>query len=131
MSGSSVTHASNPHIGGRKNASVKLSVGKGGGAKTAPPLERFPLGAATTVTLGVDWTLVATGPWPGSISRVLVSQMLPVATVAISPDVTGARATAVGLRVAPSRLVSPARVLLWGLLGCHPSALPQSVFDVP
>ena len=35
---------------------------RNGGAKTAPLLERFPLGAATTVTrrgldLGQDWTL--------------------------------------------------------------------------
>ena len=56
----------------------------------------------------VDWTLVETRPWPGSISRVLVSPMFQP-FVAISLDVTGARTTAVVLRVGPSRLVSPAR----------------------
>ena len=114
VSGSSATHASNPHTSGRKNASVKLSVGKGGGAKTAPLLERFPLGAATTVTPA--WT----GPWlrldlgPARYRECWFHRCFqPI--VAISLDVTGARATAVGLRVAPSRLVSPARCYCGGL----------------
>ena len=51
--------------------------------------------------------------------------------VAIFLDVTGARATAVGLRVTPSRLVSPARCCC-GFFGLPPICTsPQSVFDVP
>ena len=77
----------------------------------SPPAGWFPLpdaGRGYYRYPGVDWTLVVTGPWPNSISRVLVSLNFQL-TVAISLDFTGARATAVGLRVAPSRLVSPAR----------------------
>ena len=49
--------------------------------------------AAATITPSVDGTLVETEPWPGLTSRVLVlmSQLF-------SHDVTGAQATAVGLR---------------------------------
>ena len=54
---------------------------------------RIPLGAAATVTPSVDRTLVETEPWPGLTSRVLVVMSQP-----FSRDVTGARATAVGLR---------------------------------
>ena len=45
--------------------------------------------------------------------------------VAISLDVTGARATAVGLRVTPSRLVSPARCCC-GAFGLPPICLSRS-----
>ena len=50
----------------------------------------------------LDWTLAQL-----DIERAGFTDVLPI--VAISLDVTGARATTVGLRVAPSRLVSPAR----------------------
>ena len=92
------------------------------GAKTAPFLERFPLGAATSVTPA--WT----GPWlrldlgPARYRECWFHRCFqPI--VAISLDVTGARATAVGLRVAPSRLVSPARCCcggFWAATHLHP-----------
>ena len=95
VSRSSATHASNPHTGGRKNASVKMSV-------------EVLSDAPTTVTP------VLTGPWlrldlgPTRYRECWFHPSFqPI--MAISLDVTGARATAVGLRVAPSRLVSPAR----------------------
>ena len=104
----------------RENASVKVSeeealarhgasgASRNGGATTAPLLERLPLGAATTVTPA--WT----GPWLrldlGPVRhRECRFHRSSKPIVAISLDVPGARAAAVGLRVAPSRLVSPAR----------------------
>ena len=71
-------------------------------------------------------------PWPSLIPRVVVSQLI----VAISLDVTENRATAVGLRVAPSRLVSPARCCcgsLWAATHLLPAfclRCPLSSFGV-
>ena len=100
------------------------------GANTAPLLERFPLGAATTVTPA--WT----GLWlrldlcPARHQESWFHRnSQPI--VAISLDVTGARATAVGLRVVPSRLVSPARCCCGGFWAATHCPIPQSVFDVP
>ena len=70
--------------------------------------KKFSTGRGYDRYLRVDGTLVETGPWPGLTSKVLVlmqSQLF----VSISLDVTGTRATAVGLRDSSSRLVSPAR----------------------
>ena len=105
--------------------SMVPAVHQSGGANAAPLFElshcRYP---------GEDWALVETGPWPSLISRVLVSPKFP-ADLAISLDVSGARATEVGLRVTPSRLVSLARCCCGGFLGCHPTASLQSVFRCP
>ena len=40
-------------------------------------LSTFPTGRGCDRYRGVDWTLVVTGPLPGSISRVLVSPIIP------------------------------------------------------
>ena len=102
---------------------------RNGGAKTAPLLERFPLGAATTVTPA--WT----GPWlrldlgPARYRESWFNRCFqPI--VAVSLDVPGARATAVGLRVAPSRLVFPARCCcggFWAATHFPPPRSPSSM----
>ena len=72
---------------------------------------------------GVDWTLVVTGPWPNSISRVLVSPNFSM-IVTISLDVTGTR---------QQRLDSgsPLPDAVMEAFGLPPICPLQSVFDVP
>ena len=76
-------------------------------AKSAS-LQTFPTGRGFDRYPGVDWTLVVTGPWPNSMSRVLVSLNFQL-TVAISLDVTGPGQPRLDSGLPPSRLVSPAR----------------------
>ena len=100
---------------------------KNGSVKTALKGHfELSLGAAAAPAWTGSWLRLDLGPARHQGSS--FTGFLAYTVIAV--EVTGAQATAVGLRVATSRLVSPARCCC-GAFGLPPMCLLQFVFDVP